>query len=527
MMKSVVVVFAGNKIGFKYEKVFEGKSAFEKVIDWSCKVKDSVQTVVLCNKENLPFVNESLQNKNNISIVEDENWTNACIAKYVSESINRFKADFAVFAWGDTPFINKKITDDIIESHIEYKAEYTFADGFCGGLTVEAIDKGAAAIISCLANDSQKEAGCKNAERNAFFSIMSGDINSFEIETILSDKDYRMLRYEFECTSKSGYESCKKLFDESINSTNDLSTCDYDIYKVSDLAESLASIKQTLPAFYNIQISNSYNTKSIYCPYDKVFGEKKLPLMDIEKFSILAKKISEFSGEAVVSLSLFGEPSLNPDFIKIIKEILKYKDLKVFVETDGLNITKEVLEDISNTTDAKSRIYFTVQLDAAEKTMYEKINGISGEYFEKAKNSIGLLNTYFPGQVYPQFTRMNANEEQLESFFRFWKEKDSPSGGQLLIVKYDSFAQLLSDEKPADLSPLERNECWHIRRDMNILSDGSVVICRTRADEIVGNVFSDDLEKIWKKITPEVQNHIEKKYCEKCKACDEYYTFNF
>ena len=92
---------------------------------------------------------------------------------------------------------------------------------------------------------------------------------------------------------------------------------------------------------------------------------------------------------------------------------------------------------------------------------------------------------------------MNANEEQLESFYRFWKEKTSPSGGQFVILKYDSCAGLLSDEKPADLSPLERNVCWHLRRDMNILSDGSVPLCRSRISEIAGNAIEEPFEKIW------------------------------
>ena len=96
-----------------------------------------------------------------------------------------------------------------------------------------------------------------------------------------------------------------------------------------------------------------------------------------------------------------------------------------------------------------------------------------------------------------------------------------------MILKYDSCAGLLSDEKPADLSPLERNVCWHLRRDMNILSDGSVPLCRSRISEIAGNAIGEPFEKIWDSVQKEVLNHMNKNYCEKCRACDEYYTFNF
>ena len=159
--------------------------------------------------------------------------------------------------------------------------------------------------------------------------------------------------------------------------------------------------------------------------------------------------------------------------------------------------------------------------------MYEKMNGISGSNFQKALKTVAMLSQIFPSHVYPQFTRMNANEEQLESFYRFWKEKTSPSGGQFVILKYDSCAGLLSDEKPADLSPLERNVCWHLRRDMNILSDGSVPLCRSRISEIAGNAIEEPFEKIWDSVQKEVLNHMNKNYCKKCQVCDEYYTFNF
>ena len=64
-----------------------------------------------------------------------------------------------------------------------------------------------------------------------------------------------------------------------------------------------------------------------------------------------------------------------------------------------------------------------VQFDSVDEKMYEKMNGISGSNFQKALKTVAMLSQIFPSHVYPQFTRMNANEEQLESFYRFWKEK--------------------------------------------------------------------------------------------------------
>ncbi|UKI56774.1 MAG: SPASM domain-containing protein [Treponema succinifaciens] len=116
---------------------------------------------------------------------------------------------------------------------------------------------------------------------------------------------------------------------------------------------------------------------------------------------------------------------------------------------------------------------------------------------------------------------MNENEGELEKFYRFWHSKDSPSVGKVIIQKYNDFCKLLPSRKPADLSPLERNVCWHLKRDMTILCTGDVPLCRQFLFSSIGNVFDEGVENIWKKYFDEVKNQLEKKYGEKCKDCDE------
>jgi hypothetical protein len=153
-----------------------------------------------------------------------------------------------------------------------------------------------------------------------------------------------------------------------------------------------------------------------------------------------------------------------------------------------------------------------------------------------AQTALTLLSAAFPGAVYPQFVRMKENESQLEAFYRHYKEK-----GKVLIQKYNWFCGKLPDRKPADLSPLERRFCWHQMRDMVILLDGSVPLCKESAIETVGgdnappptpapegthNIFdpaSGGITGIWEKLG--AQAHLDSLPI--CKDCDEYYTFNF
>ena len=111
--------------------------------------------------------------------------------------------------------------------------------------------------------------------------------------------------------------------------------------------------------------------------------------------------------------------------------------------------------------------------------------------------------------------RTKINEEQLENFYH------SNKNSGMIIQKYDDFAGLLPDNKVTDLSPVIRNPCWHQRRDMTILFDGNVPCCREYIlDGVVGNVFSESLVSVWEKGRDMV-------YTDKCRSCDEYYTFNF
>jgi spiro-SPASM protein len=80
-----------------------------------------------------------------------------------------------------------------------------------------------------------------------------------------------------------------------------------------------------------------------------------------------------------------------------------------------------------------------------------------------------------------------------------------------------------------DLSPLKRFACWHLKRDLHVLIDGSVPVCREDLEggKILGNILTDDLREIWDRGTPWYLRHLDGDYPELCKGCDEYYTYNF
>ena len=206
---------------------------------------------------------------------------------------------------------------------------------------------------------------------------------------------------------------------------------------------------------------------------------------------------------------------MNPKFLNFALEVIKQNDenhkIALLIETDGLLVTEEVASKIAEAASAKNaEINWIVYLDSVEKSVYAKIHNCDESDFEKALASIPLLEKHFESHVYPQFMRMKTNEAQLESFYRSWKEKESPSRGELIIQKYNSVCLSLPDLKSADLSPVNRLPCWHLRRDMTILADGTVPFCfQLSFDMNAGNILSDGIENVWAKFGEILKNHLQ------------------
>jgi spiro-SPASM protein len=174
-------------------------------------------------------------------------------------------------------------------------------------------------------------------------------------------------------------------------------------------------------------------------------------------------------------------------------------------------------------------VNWILSLDAAGSACYGVAHGVPTDkgdsMLREAVSVTGQLMELFPGAVWPQMVRMNENEIELEPFYRFWKEK----AGRVIVQKHDGFCGTIENRRVADLSPLVRHECWHIKRDMCILIDGTVPMCREDlyANNTAGNAISGEFAVIWQKAGAVHEQHVKCIYEGMCGACDEYYTFNF
>ena len=495
-MKSIVVLF-DEKNKYEDEKVFGGKSAKE-----------------LCNSAalSLGFDVKTISGCTTITSLLEE------LDKICRDS----GADNLIFSYADCLFLNKELTQELLNTHIDYKAEYTFAEGYPESFAPEILNNGTVSILCELSKTTAKETGAQKVSRHSLMDIIKTDINSFEVETVLAPVDWRLLRLAFDCRKKETFIACQKLF-EGIKSQ--------DPVELSEFAAKTPQILKTVPGFYNLQLAQKCHGKCSYCPYPAQLKQKEgaepalaSKIMDFDKACALIDQIAEFSGEAVIGLSAWGECFNHPDLIKIIEKILSCQGLSIFIEADGCSIPDDFAQKVSpivnaapERTNGWQKFMIAVSMDGFTAQTCANLRG-SGFNLEKSVEAVKKLQEALPGCVYPQFVRMNANEAELESFFRYWNDKSNATGGNFIIQKHNNFAGLLKNEEPADLSPLDRNVCWHLRRDMTILYNGDVPVCFCRVlDDIKGNVFEQGIGEVWKKLDED----------NKCGGCDEFYTFNF
>jgi spiro-SPASM protein len=236
----------------------------------------------------------------------------------------------------------------------------------------------------------------------------------------------------------------------------------------------------------------------------------------------------------VIDLSLWGELGLHPEKMKLIGEVLARPGLSLVIETSGLGWSAGEFEEAAALAASSSSRRFPpplswiLSLDAHDPERYREIRGAG--YAEAVENAKKLGNL-FPRDAYVQAVRVKGFEDDIEHFYRFWKE----AGMNIIIQKYDHFCGALPKLQASDLSPVIRRPCWHLLRDMPVLLDGTVPVCREDTalfkgqgtKPVLGNIFSESLQTIWERGAEAYREQCIPVYSGICAECDEYYTYNF
>ena len=426
-------------------------------------------------------------------------------------------------AWvdADAPFIDPALCRFLATLHTGTLSDYTFADGVPIGFGCQIVRR---AILSRLAELGES----KPVTRDLLFESMSADLHAFDIETEATGRDYAQLRVALTADSMANFALCRKLAAVAVDAEGAVATVtDRDPLRERypdgehPLLQALSSdivAHRTAPYYLYLQVTEAYPHRARYEPWTP--GPPRPRHMAPDDLERILDRVTELNAEITVCFGYRGEPARHPALAELVRAVRRRSGVRLLIETTGLDWSDEAV--------AACRAVFTdsdaliVTIDAHSAALYAELRE---NRYEAVCDFTRRIGTTLGRGVYAQAMRTRENESELQAFYAYWREQE---GVTPLIQKYNDYAGRMEDRTVADLRPLERMPCWHLRRDMVVLVDGTVVRCGQDLDAAAtrGNVLRDDIARIWRRGLPDLQAHVTGDYPELCRQCDEYYTFN-
>jgi spiro-SPASM protein len=496
-MKNAAVI---NGIGLRApasRPLLDGKSAFDRALEFARSLPGVSEPLLLLSA---PRAGVS-----GCRVSMRESWSVADVLAEMARAAEGCEDIFYFFA--DCPFLDAGICSRMYENHRRSWADYSFADGFPAGLAPEILKRETVPRLRNLAGD-----GSGAPDRQTVFTLIKKDINSFDIETEISSTDQRMLRVVIAADTERDFRLLERIVAHG--------GCD--ATSVCSALQEHPEMLRTLPAFFPVQIVERCPHACAYCPYPGFGGNvlEKAGEMPADRFAALASKIAAFVGDAVIDISLWGEPALHRGILDIVASVLSEPGLELVIETSGVGWQPGMIQRIRDSFHREPT--WIVSLDASNDRLYRTLRG---DGFAEAEKTAHQLLALFPATAWVQAVRMKENEEDLEVFYKAWKARTE----NVIIQKYDSFHGTLPDRSVVDLSPTKRFPCWHLKRDLAVRLDGAVPLCREDlgVETRLGNAFSEDLAVIWDRAERVYRSHLAGEWPGICSGCDEYYTYNF
>lgn len=263
-----------------------------------------------------------------------------------------------------------------------------------------------------------------------------------------------------------------------------------------------------------IELSNYCNLNCFFCtPKDK-----NNRILSFEQFEHIFNQVKNHTNE--VCLHILGEPTIHPDFIRIVK-LINEQNIKVMISTNGKelpNLMDNLLSVKIDTWNISLHSTYYLEEESRDKFIIDLISFI--DLYQNKYTSNFNLRLWADSNE-----KIHKNNEEIKkllfkSFNYNGEIKDRIRLHERVILSY---------EKEFEWPSLESNEysdgyCLGGKTHIGILANGEVTICCLDGAGVsgLGNIFNTSLDEI---LTGEkYQNAVKgfrdnKCYLELCKHC--------
>lgn len=270
-----------------------------------------------------------------------------------------------------------------------------------------------------------------------------------------------------------------------------------------------------LPLEIGIEVTNVCNLRCLMCPYSEMVS-KKTRLQRRMSYALFKKIIDEIASFAeLIYLHGLGEPLLHPQIFKFIN-YAKEMDIRVGISTNAMLLDKKRSKKLLDS----GIDYVILAMDGATKETYEKIR-VGGNFEQVEANIKNFLQMKKERKKKPfvviQFIAMPENEKEADLFLTRWQGKEAD------VVRIKPKIALKDKDKKDRAKNVPY--CFHVFRQLNIYSDGTVIPCceDVHGRYPLGNVKKESLKELWN--SSKMQNLRKKNFQKKkheiniCKTC--------
>ena len=413
-------------------------------------------------------------------------------------------SDHIVKIFCDSAFLDISLIKDMIDLHIKFLAEFTYSENLPSGYSSEIVSR---ELINEIPESEEKMLPLS--------TVIRSNINQFDVELYYKEPDIRGKRISF----RSSVPSEKKIMENIYNKLGKIPGYD----EINNILNNNPDLIFVGPSYIDIELTGRCNLNCLFCY--RMFLDETHSDMEIDLYKKILTNMKSFQLPYSIAFGGSGEPMMHNNFYMALELALNESLIEnIVIETNGIFADNNFKNFLLSYGNSKIKTIFNINgMDEKTYTAIHKEN-----YFNTVFQNITSLRDVLTDEdsIYIQIMKINETEETLDKYYDFWEKYKIP----IILQKQNTFLGKIEDRRYSDLSPIERFPCWHLQRDMSILSNGVVSFCKQdiNGDSAKGNIKNDSLLDIWLNSKKHfIQNYFEKHPTKPdCKLCDEWYTYN-
>ncbi len=415
-----------------------------------------------------------------------------------------FDEVYLAYFHGVYPLLSIASTKTLLERHKNYLSQYSFSENLPSGIVPTLISR---EFISTL----------PDRQEISFHDFLLKNINQYDTEIYFESPDLRNFRLDFTLKDLRSLYLCSNFI--KINPEIEYK----DILPVLKLNPSFL---RSSPTYIELELYRGCELSCSFCPRTTIDKKRDHTFFSESEIKNLLDQLNSYQEDYTICFGGMGEPLLHPKLIQILDIVLEDTHVKELVlETALYPDISSFITYLKGLSDSKKRkLILIVNLTTLKEQIYKDIYGknLLGSILEK----LDLLKVLLDKKnLYVQMLKIKEIETEIEEYFNYFEKLEV----QVLLQKYNSYANRMAEKRVSDLTPIQRDFCWHLARDLYIQSNGDVSACKQVEDVLIGNIKKQPIFEIWNQNSRRFENSFNQKHSDidlPCLKCDEWYTFN-